>query len=98
MGALRLLPGGLALVGWAAANGRPQPSSAIAWAWVAAFALVDGAMFQVRAGGWIEASACRDDAHRSPPRYQCAAHFRPGSCRHFPLCLLHGRMCSRGPT
>ncbi|KAI8472016.1 MAG: Drug/Metabolite transporter superfamily [Monoraphidium minutum] len=46
MGALRLLPGGIALVAWAASKGRPQPSTATAWAWVAAFALVDGAMFQ----------------------------------------------------
>jgi hypothetical protein len=48
MGSLRLLPGGLALVAWAAAKGRPQPATATAWAWIAAFALVDGAMFQVR--------------------------------------------------
>jgi hypothetical protein len=49
MGAMRLLPGGLALVGWASAAGRPQPSSPAAWAWIAAFALVDGAMFQASA-------------------------------------------------
>ncbi|KAF6254775.1 EamA-like transporter family-domain-containing protein [Scenedesmus sp. NREL 46B-D3] len=48
LGALRLLPAGLALLGWAAATGRPQlvPKSAVAWAWIAAFALVDGAAFQ----------------------------------------------------
>lgn len=48
---MRLLPAGAALVAWAAASGRPQPSSAVAWAWVAAFALVDGAAFQVGRGG-----------------------------------------------
>jgi hypothetical protein len=44
---MRLLPAGLALVGWSVANGRPQPKSAAAWAWVLAFGLVDGAAFQV---------------------------------------------------
>jgi hypothetical protein len=50
LGAMRLLPAGLALLGWAAATGRPQllPKTAVAWAWIAAFALVDGAAFQVR--------------------------------------------------
>eukprot|EP00775_Hariotina_reticulata_P005839 gene5839-6080_t len=46
LGAMRLLPAGLALVAWSLANGRPQPKSAAAWAWVLAFALVDGAAFQ----------------------------------------------------
>lgn len=46
LGAMRLLPAGLALLGWAAATGRPQPKTAVAWAWVLAFALVDGAAFQ----------------------------------------------------
>lgn len=60
MACLRLLPGGLALIGWAAASGRPQPSTPLAWAWVAAFALVDGAMFQVGGGRqlwWFEGGA-----------------------------------------
>lgn len=50
LGAMRLLPAGLALLGWAAATGRQQvvPKTAVAWAWIAAFALVDGAAFQVR--------------------------------------------------
>lgn len=48
LGAMRLLPAGLALVGWAVATGRPQPKTSIAWAWIVAFALVDGAAFQVR--------------------------------------------------
>lgn len=48
LGAMRLLPAGLALVAWAAATGRPQPKTATAWAWVLAFAIVDGAAFQVR--------------------------------------------------
>jgi drug/metabolite transporter (DMT)-like permease len=46
LGAIRLLPAGFALVAWAAAQGRPQPKTAVAWLWVAAFALVDGAAFQ----------------------------------------------------
>jgi hypothetical protein len=50
LGAMRLLPAGLALLGWTAATGRQQlvPKTAVAWAWIAAFALVDGAAFQVR--------------------------------------------------
>ncbi|KAG2500842.1 hypothetical protein HYH03_001603 [Edaphochlamys debaryana] len=46
VGAMRLLPAGAMLVAWAAANGCKHPSTAIAWAWVAAFALVDAAAFQ----------------------------------------------------
>lgn len=46
MGALRLLPAGLLLVAWAASHGRRHPSTPTAWAWVAAFALVDAAAFQ----------------------------------------------------
>jgi hypothetical protein len=58
LGAMRLLPAGLALLGWAAATGRPQvvPKTAVAWAWIAAFALVDGAAFQVHL--WCLARAC----------------------------------------
>lgn len=48
IGMLRLLPAGAVLVAWAAASGRPQPSTPIAWAWITAFGLVDGAAFQVR--------------------------------------------------
>ncbi|GIL70011.1 hypothetical protein Vretimale_19688 [Volvox reticuliferus] len=46
LGALRLLPAGLMLVGWATASGRDQPSTLKAWLWVLAFALIDGAAFQ----------------------------------------------------
>ncbi len=46
--AVRLLPAGAVLVGWAAKQGRPQPSGRMAWAAIAAFALADGACFQVR--------------------------------------------------
>lgn len=46
LGAMRLLPAGVALVAWARAQGRPQPKTLLAWSWVAAFALVDGAAFQ----------------------------------------------------
>ncbi|EIE25111.1 DUF6-domain-containing protein [Coccomyxa subellipsoidea C-169] len=44
--AVRLLPAGAVLVGWAAKQGRPQPSGRMAWAAIAAFALADGACFQ----------------------------------------------------
>mmetsp|Transcript_886 Transcript_886/g.1323 ORF Transcript_886/g.1323 Transcript_886/m.1323 type:complete len:446 (+) Transcript_886:162-1499(+) len=46
VGCLRILPAGLLLVAWAAAQGRPQPSGLKAWGWIIAFALVDGAAFQ----------------------------------------------------
>jgi drug/metabolite transporter (DMT)-like permease len=46
LGGLGLVAAGAALVAWAARQGRPQPSTALAWGWVAAFALVDGAAFQ----------------------------------------------------
>lgn len=49
LGSLRLLPAGLLLIAWAAANGRKHPSTPEAWAWITLFALVDGALFQVRA-------------------------------------------------
>jgi len=45
--AMRLIPAGGLLVAFAAATGRKQPAGAMAWLAVAAFALVDGAMFQV---------------------------------------------------
>lgn len=51
MGSFRLLPSGFILVAVAAAQGRPPPASLAAWAWVGAFALVDGAAFQVSVGG-----------------------------------------------
>lgn len=53
LGAMRLLPAGIALAGWAAATGRPQPKTAAAWVWITAFALVDGAAFQVGLRGSI---------------------------------------------
>ena len=49
LGAIRLVPAGFLLVGWAAATGRKHPSSAQAWLWIALFSLIDGAAFQVRA-------------------------------------------------
>lgn len=45
--AVRLLPAGGVLVGWAAAQGRPQPSTPMAWVAIALFALADGTCFQV---------------------------------------------------
>lgn len=43
---MRLLPAGLLVLLVAIAMGRAQPSSWRAWAWIGAFALVDGALFQ----------------------------------------------------
>ena len=45
--AWRLLPAGVALIAWAAATGRRQPSGGTAWLAVALFGLVDGTCFQV---------------------------------------------------
>ena len=45
--AWRLLPAGVALIAWAAATGRRQPSGGMAWLAVALFGLVDGTCFQV---------------------------------------------------
>ena len=45
--AFRLLPAGVALVAWAAANGRQQPKGWQAWLACALFGLVDGTAFQV---------------------------------------------------
>ena len=42
----RLLPAGVLVLMAAAAMGRPQPTSWRGWAWIALFALVDGALFQ----------------------------------------------------
>ncbi|MEB3230633.1 MAG: DMT family transporter [Leptolyngbyaceae bacterium] len=43
---LRLFPAGLLVIGAARLMGRPQPQTWQAWAWILAFAVVDGAMFQ----------------------------------------------------
>ncbi|CAL5222766.1 g5178 [Coccomyxa viridis] len=44
--AVRLLPAGLVLIGWAARQGRPQPQGPMAWAAISLFALADGTCFQ----------------------------------------------------
>lgn len=44
--AMRLIPAGGLLVAYAAYTGRKQPAGAMAWLAIAAFALVDGTMFQ----------------------------------------------------
>lgn len=49
--AVRLLPAGLVLVGWAARQGRPQPQGRMAWVAISLFALADGTFFQVRFRG-----------------------------------------------
>ncbi|MEW5299704.1 MAG: hypothetical protein WDW36_002694 [Sanguina aurantia] len=46
LGALRLIPAGMILIGWALAQGRKNPDSLIAWAWILAFSAIDGAGFQ----------------------------------------------------
>ncbi len=46
--AVRLLPAGLVLIGWAARQGRPQPQGPMAWAAISLFALADGTCFQVK--------------------------------------------------
>lgn len=51
--AFRLLPAGLALLAWAHSRRRPMPRGWKAWAWVVAFALVDGTAFQVRGEGQL---------------------------------------------
>ncbi len=43
---LRLVPAGLLILGVAALTDRLKPISGVGWVWVAAFALVDGALFQ----------------------------------------------------
>jgi drug/metabolite transporter (DMT)-like permease len=42
----RLLPAGIALLAWAAASGRKQPTTPMAWLAISLFALADGACFQ----------------------------------------------------
>lgn len=46
VGAVRLIPAGLLLVAWAASQDRKMPSGRAAWAAIALFAVVDGALFQ----------------------------------------------------
>ena len=43
---IRLIPAGALLVAWALSKGRPLPKTTAAWGAIAAFALVDAAMFQ----------------------------------------------------
>ena len=51
--AWRLLPAGVALIAWAAATGRRQPTGGTAWLAVALFGLVDGTCFQVSSGNGL---------------------------------------------
>lgn len=46
LAAWRLIPAGVALLAWAAATGRKQPSSGMAWLAVTLFGIADGACFQ----------------------------------------------------
>ena len=43
---IRLVPAGLALIAWAASNGRPWPKGGMAWLTISLFAAVDGTAFQ----------------------------------------------------
>jgi hypothetical protein len=43
----RLIPAGVAVLAWAAKEGRPYPKELMGWVAVALFGLVDGAFFQV---------------------------------------------------
>ncbi|MGK7887981.1 MAG: DMT family transporter [Leptolyngbyaceae cyanobacterium] len=43
---MRLFPAGMLVIAAARLMGRPQPQTWQAWAWIAGFAVVDGAMFQ----------------------------------------------------
>jgi drug/metabolite transporter (DMT)-like permease len=43
---MRLVPAGLLVLGAATIAGLPQPKTKTAWAWIGAFALVDGMLFQ----------------------------------------------------
>lgn len=88
LGAMRLLPAGLALLGWAAATGRPQPKTAVAWAWVLAFALVDGAAFQV---GSSSSSGCTTYStlwRQQQPQLNGDGHVGPVAACRFILRLL----------
>ena len=70
--AVRLLPAGVVLVAWAAAQGRPQPQGRAAWAGISAFALADGACFQARLN--VQASSAGALLDRvSVNRVRCAA-------------------------
>lgn len=46
MAGVRLVPAGVLILAAAAVMGKPQPRGWIAWLWIAAFGLVDGALFQ----------------------------------------------------
>ncbi len=46
LGALRILPAGLLVIGVAMLLGRPQPKGFKAWLWIGLFALIDGTLFQ----------------------------------------------------
>jgi drug/metabolite transporter (DMT)-like permease len=46
MAVIRLVPAGVLILGAAVYMGKPQPKGWIAWLWIAAFGLVDGALFQ----------------------------------------------------
>ena len=56
--AVRLLPAGVVLVAWAAAQGRPQPRSREAWGAIALFALADGTCFQVLGSRSMHGGTC----------------------------------------
>jgi drug/metabolite transporter (DMT)-like permease len=55
---VRLLPAGILVLLWAIGQGRSQPQTWRAWAWIAGFGLVDGTLFQ----GFLAQGLVRTDA------------------------------------
>ncbi len=55
---VRLLPAGILVLLWAIWQGRSQPQTWRAWAWIAGFGLVDGTLFQ----GFLAQGLVRTDA------------------------------------
>lgn len=72
-----MLPAGVALVAWAAANGQKQPKGWQAWLACALFGLVDGTMFQVGLGHPV----CQVHVTWGT-QHGC-------TCQHTGCCLLH---------
>lgn len=85
--AVRLLPAGALLVGWATTQNRKQPSGVNAWFAISLFALADATCFQVRHAKWLfcldgmqAASACRT-IHETTMKEllrECYSHSRGG--------------------
>ena len=95
--AVRLLPAGVVLVAWAAAQGRPQPRTREAWFAIALFALADGTCFQVRT--WSSCPHAWRHMQHAGLAYQSAVlRSRDGTCSEVqgarPSMLAHMRRAS----